>query len=133
MKKKALTLLEIMIVICLITLITGTIGYSMKGTLDKGRAFRTEQAKEQLSDLLLLCLADGGDADMIAQKPVNYLKKLGLAKDPEHLILDGWKEPFEITVNSSKNRFIIKSSAWTNYQNRMNKKISETIESEEEE
>ena len=36
MKKRALTLLEVMIVIFLITLITGTIGYSMRGTLDKG-------------------------------------------------------------------------------------------------
>ena len=60
-KKRALTLLEIMIVIFLITLITGAIGYNMLGTLDRGRVFRTQQAKEQLHDLLLICLADKGD------------------------------------------------------------------------
>src|SRR5206468_3565400 len=99
MKKRALTLLEIMIVIFLITLITGTIGYSMRGTLDKGRAFRTEQAMEQLHDLLLICLAEGNDADAIASDPAGHLKQLGLAKDPENLIKDGWKKKFEITTN----------------------------------
>lgn len=131
MKKRTLTLLEIMIVIFLITLITGTIGYSMRGTLDKGRAFRTEQAKEQLHDLLLISLAEGNDADKIAQEPADYLKKLGLAKDPDNLVKDGWKEPFDITVNASKSDFTIKSKALINYQNRMNKKTARSSESEE--
>ena len=62
-RKSALTLLEIMIVIFLITLITGAIGYNMKGALDRGRAFRTEQAKEQLLNLLLICLEEGEKAE----------------------------------------------------------------------
>src|SRR5271169_624785 len=97
-KKRALTLLEIMIVIFLITLITGTIGYSMRGTLDKGRAFRTKQGMEQLHDLLLICLAETekGTAEDIAKNPLVYLKELGLAKDPENLVKDGWKQDFEI-------------------------------------
>jgi general secretion pathway protein G len=110
MKKRALTLLEIMIVIFLITLITGTIGYNMRGTLDKGRAFRTERAKEQLHDLLLICLAESDKtAAQIASDPSEYLKQTGLAKDPKGLILDGWKEPFKITVNPSGTDFNIKS------------------------
>lgn len=133
MKKRALTLLEIMIVIFLITLITGTIGYSMRGTLDKGRAFRTEQAKEQLRDLLLICLAEGGDADKIAQDPVGNLKKLGLAKDPENLVKDGWKHPFKITPNGKKTDFTVYSDAFENYRDRTNKHaLRKAVESEEE-
>ena len=67
-QKRTLTILEIIIVIFLITLITGTIGYNMKGTLDRGRAFRTEQARAQLRDLLLICLEEGEKADEIAKK-----------------------------------------------------------------
>ena len=52
-------MLEIIIVIFLITLITGAIGYNMKGTLDRGKAFRTEQARRELHDLLLVCVAEG--------------------------------------------------------------------------
>lgn len=131
MKKRALTLLEIMIVIFLITLITGTIGYSMRGTLDKGRAFRTEQAQEQLHDLLLICLAEGGDADTIAKDPAKALKGLGLAKDPDNLVKDGWKTPFKITVNLKKTDFTVHSDPLDNYQNKLGKYTRKASESEE--
>jgi len=114
-KKRALTLLEIMIVIFLITLITGAIGYNMLGTLDRGRIFRTQQAKEQLHDLLLICLADKGDAEAISKNPLQYLKELGLAKDPENLIKDGWKQPFAIKATRDKNDFIIQSVGLEKY------------------
>lgn len=114
-KKRALTLLEIMIVIFLITLITGAIGYNMLGTLDRGRVFRTQQAKEQLHDLLLICLADKGDAEAISKNPLQYLKELGLAKDPENLIKDGWKQPFSIKATRDKNDFIIQSTGLEKY------------------
>jgi len=132
MKKRALTLLEIMIVIMLITLISGTIGYSMKGSLEKGRAFRTQQGQEQLKDLLLICLSEGGKIEEIAQNPVAHLKALGLAKDPENLVKDGWKQPFEISVKQAKNDFTIKSKALDDYKNRQNKKSGPT-ETEENE
>lgn len=96
MKKRALSLLEIMIVIFLITLVTGTIGYNMKGSLDKGKAFRTEQAKEQLHDLLLVCFDEVRDGEKIANNPKHYLEKSGIAKNPEQLIKDGWNQKFTI-------------------------------------
>lgn len=129
MKKRALTLLEIMIVIFLITLITGTIGYSMRGTLDKGRAFRTQQGMEQLYDLLLICLAEKGDAEDIAKHPVDYLKELGLAKDPDNLVKDGWKQDFQITVKN-KNDFKITSEAYQKYLDKQ--KRNEPAKSQEE-
>jgi type II secretory pathway pseudopilin PulG len=132
MKKRALTLIEMMIVIFLITLITGAIGYSMKGALEKGRAFRTEQAREQLHDLLLIALADGGKADEIASNPEAALKKLGLAKDPSKLIVDGWNEKFEITPSTAKNDFTVISKAWIRYNNRMNRQGPQPVEADEE-
>lgn len=114
-KKRALTLLEIMIVIFLITLITGTIGFSFRGTLDKGRAFRTEQAKDQLKDLLLMCLAEGtATANDLADDPVKYLKAANLAKDPDKLVKDGWNHDFDITV-VNKSDFKITSQALDDY------------------
>lgn len=102
MKKRAFTLLEIMIAILLITLITGAIGYNMRGTLDKGKAFRTRQAQEQLRDLLLICMSEDTSADAITKEPEKCLKKLGLAKDPKKLLVDGWGEPFKITVEGTE-------------------------------
>jgi type II secretory pathway pseudopilin PulG len=115
MKKKAFTLMEIIIVIFLITLITGAIGYSMKGTLDKGKAFRTRQGIEQLRDLLLMCLAEGEKGDEILKNPVEKLKQYGLAKNPEELVKDGWGKKFLITMNRGKNDFQIVSESLKQY------------------
>jgi type II secretory pathway pseudopilin PulG len=134
-KKRALTLLEIMIVICLITLITGVIGYNMKGSLEKGKAFRSDQARDQLHDMLLLALSEGGTADEIAKNAKNVLEKLGLARDPENLLKDGWNEPFEIRANAAKNDFLIYSRRLKNYNNKNAKKFNDEIaldESDEE-
>lgn len=133
MKKKALTLLEIMIVIFLITLITGAVGYSMKGTMDKGRAFRTEQAKEQLHDLLLICLAEKGKADEIAKNPVGFLKELDLAKDPKKLIEDGWKQPFKIEAIRNGTDFSIHSQSLKNYRDKQNRNSPSPTPDEREE
>ena len=117
-KKRAFTLLEIMISILIITLITGAIGYNMRGTLEKGRAFRSEQGKQQLYDLLQICAAEAAgkkDLAAIAKKPIDFLKETGLAKDPEKLILDGWGKPFEITI--FENDFKIRSQALEDYNN----------------
>lgn len=121
-----------MIVIFLITLITGTVGYNMRGTLDKGRAFKTEQAKEQLRDLLLICLAEKGDAEAIAAKPLEYLKQLGLAKDPKSLLQDGWKNDFQITVTANKSDFKIKSEALNRYNAKHKKNEPDFAEEDEE-
>jgi hypothetical protein len=132
MKKRPLTLLEIMIVIFLITLITGVIGYNMRGTLDRGRAFRTERAKDQLYDLLMICLADHpGEADQIIKEPVRYLKTMGVAKKPEDLIKDGWGNPFVITLKGDKSDFSIKSESYEKYNKKREKTPS--VESNDDE
>ncbi|HSX37741.1 MAG TPA: prepilin-type N-terminal cleavage/methylation domain-containing protein [Chlamydiales bacterium] len=120
-KKRALTLLEIMIVIFLITLITGAIGYNMKGTLDRGRAFRTEQAKAQLHDLLLICLEEGATPDELEKDPVPSLKKYNLAKNSEKLVQDGWGSQFVIHYNRNERDFKITSSAYDKYKQKIDK------------
>lgn len=113
--KRAFTLLEIMIVILLITIITGAIGYNMKGTLEKGKAFRTERAKEQLHDLLLYCYADLKDTDQILKNVEKAIVTTGLAKNPQELMKDGWGVPFEIKATKNKNDFIIHSERLESY------------------
>ena len=56
-KKRTLTLMEIMIVIVLIGLIGSVIGINMKGSLDKGRAFKTKEAIRQIDDIFSLEIA----------------------------------------------------------------------------
>jgi type II secretory pathway pseudopilin PulG len=114
--KRYIKLLEIMIVIFLITLITGAIGYNMKGSLDKGKAFRSIQAREQIHDMLLLLLAEGKDPETLASEPLKYLKELNLAKNPEKLMKDGWGADFKIALTRDKKDFKITSDNSSKYE-----------------
>jgi type II secretory pathway pseudopilin PulG len=96
-KKRFMTLLEIMIVILLIGVITSVVGYNMKGSLEKGKIFKTRQAKNQIKDLLLLEVAKGENIDEVVSDPEKFLQKSNLAKNPKNLLKDGWNDPFIIT------------------------------------
>ncbi|MBS0624722.1 MAG: type II secretion system protein [Verrucomicrobia bacterium] len=98
-RKRALTLLEIMIVIALITLISGVISYNMRGTLDKGRAFKTERAIDQLRDMLQLCQAENIKVSDDKATLKAALNKLGLAKDVDKLLTDGWGQPLVVQIS----------------------------------
>lgn len=100
-KKQNFTLLEIMIVICLIGLIGGVITYNMKGSLEEGKAFKTERAKEQLYDILMLEVAKGYTLEEVVQNPKSFLTHSGLVKNPDQLLKDGWGKAFEIHINGS--------------------------------
>lgn len=101
-KKYSFTLLEIMIVIFLIGIIGSIIGYNMTGTLDKGKAFKTEQGQQRLQDLLELQLANTIDPDRITNDTVNVIKELGIVKNPNDLIKDGWNKPYKIEVTNGE-------------------------------
>lgn len=115
-KKRAITLLEIMIVIFLIGLIGSVIGINMKGSMDKGRAFKSERAKEQIKDILQLQLAEGvATNNEIAQDPTYYLKRSGMVKKPKDLLKDGWGQPFVITATADGAGFSVKSERLKKY------------------
>lgn len=130
-KKRTFTLLEIIIVIFIITLITGAIGYSMKGSLDKGRAFRTEQGIEQLHDLLLICLAEGDKPDEVAAKPEPFIRRHGLAKNPSKLVEDGWGQKYVIKPINGKTDFSIHSDSLAKYKKSSGRELPSDMDDEE--
>lgn len=117
-KKRALSLIEIMIVIFIITMITGVIGYNMKGSLDKGKKFRTEQAILQLEDLLQLAISEGSmTPEQIRKNPEKALTNLGLAKHPDKLVVDGWGDKLTIDIQGKDVVVSSKNLAQTNAKN----------------
>lgn len=102
-RKQALTLLEMMVVIFLIGLISSVIGYNVHKSLEEGRGFRSVQAAEQLRDILLLQAATKGYSnEHLIANPLEVLKASGIAKDPDKLLHDGWNELFTITADASE-------------------------------
>ncbi len=123
-KRYALTLLEIMIVIFLIGLIGSVIGYNMKGSLEEGKAFKTEKAIEQIHDVLMLEVAKGASIDEVAADPEGYLAHSNLVNHPDKLILDGWGVKFEVKPDQHKHDLVVKSDQYDKYLDRRKGKVN---------
>jgi len=100
MKKKyyALTLLEVMVVISLITLILGVLGYNMKNVLNKGKIFRTEQAMERLHNVFDLEIARGKTPEQVLADRKNIVDESGFGKKADDLLKDAWNEDFTFSL-----------------------------------
>jgi general secretion pathway protein G len=122
-KKHALTLLEIMIVIVLIGLIGSVIGFNMKGSLDEGKAFKTRQAQDQITDILMLEVARGVPIDQVVKAPIRYLDHSGLIKNPKEFVKDGWGVLFDITVDTSGHTIEVNSDKLTAYEKKKKEKL----------
>ncbi len=134
-RRNAMTLLEIMIVIFLIGLIASVIGYNMKGSLDEGRAFKTRQAKEQIHDILLLEYANHNfnvPLDQIIKEPERHLTNSGMVKNPKDLLMDGWGKRFDIKIVNGDIK--ISSKSLDDYEKKKNRnpKSSDSQEEEDE-
>lgn len=121
-KKHSLTLMEIMIVIVLIGLIGSVIGVNMKGSLDEGKAFKTRQAKNQITDILMLEVAQGTSIDDVIKEPSRYLANSGLVKNPDKLLKDGWGTPFSIGLGDSKDDIKVVSENLKAFDRKKNEK-----------
>ena len=102
-KKRAVTLIEIMIVILLIGLIGGTLAVNMRGSMEKGKAFKTEQNCNKVYDALMLAYAEG-KFDLEPSELSNHVKikqilsKSPLIKNADQVLKDGWGKPLEFSI-----------------------------------
>ncbi len=109
-KKRAVTLIEIMIVIMLIGLIGGALAFNMRGSVDKGKIFKTEQNIARVYDALMMASVSGDfDIDNFNDETIlEALKQSVLIKDADKVLLDGWGQRLNILKNG--NDLSIKSS-----------------------
>jgi len=119
-----------MIVILLIGIITSVVGYNVKGSLEKGKIFKTQQAQAQIKELLLLEVAKGANIDEVVKNPKKYLKDSGLPKNISSLLKDGWNEEFQIRTNKNKTDIIVTSKNLQKFAKERTKK-SEEIDEED--
>jgi type II secretory pathway pseudopilin PulG len=115
-RKSPLTIIEIMIVIFIISIVGGVMSHNMKGSLVKGRAFKTETASREAYDILSLELASGTTLEEIVADPDKVLMGSGLVKSTKKLLKDGWGDDFKILIVGTED-FILYSEKWTAYLN----------------
>lgn len=102
--KRAMTLLEVMIVIFIIGLVSSVVGYNMRGSLDEGKAFKTREGINKLYNIVHLEL----DSKQIEELELqgkdlnegikNALRNSGLVSRPGDYLVDGWKVPLEFKI-----------------------------------
>jgi general secretion pathway protein G len=102
-KKRYITLIEIMIVMFLIALITGALAYRFGGALEKGYAFKTKANIERLDAILNLGVAEHPDyMQDIQSNWKRIVDESPLVKDPESLKADGWGVEFKVGEEDGK-------------------------------
>jgi len=98
-KRRAFTLIEIMVVIVLIGLIMGVIGFNYIGTLEKGKAFKTEAGIEKLETILSMELAQNPErANEIETAWQSIVRESPMVKKADALIRDGWGQVYQVTL-----------------------------------
>ncbi len=114
--KRAITLLEVMIVVLLIGIIGSVLGYNMKGSLDEGKAFKSREGARQVRDILLMQVQDEDKLKKLVEN--NNLKEIGevlldsgLVADPQKLLVDGWDVPYTFKVVDDNGVFDLKVSS----------------------
>lgn len=104
LKRRYITLIEIMIVMFLIALIIGVIGYNYRGVLDEGKAFKTKAAIERLENILNLAISENpGLKSNITGDWQSIVRQSPLVSQPESLLRDGWGQPFSVTLDQNQN------------------------------
>ncbi|MCH9621179.1 MAG: hypothetical protein S4CHLAM20_05960 [Chlamydiia bacterium] len=113
-RRHPLTIIEIMIVIFIISIVGGVMSYNMKGSLVKGRVFKSEAASKEAYDILSLEMASGSTLERVLSNPESVLKESGLVKNPKKILEDGWGKKFQL-LQTEDDDFILYSKEWTQY------------------
>jgi general secretion pathway protein G len=103
-KRRYITLIEIMIVMFLIALITGVIAYNYRGSLDEGKAFKTKTAIEKIETILNLAVAEDSNLQNNITAPnvwQEIIKNSPLVSNASALLKDGWGGNFSVTTDSN--------------------------------
>lgn len=113
-----MTLLEIMIVIFIIGIIGSVIGYKMKGSLDKGKAFKTKEGIAKIYEIVELergyqnvNLKEGKIEDTV----LALLENSGLVRNPNALLKDGWGSDYALTYDDKEDEFRVHSQKYVDY------------------
>jgi general secretion pathway protein G len=118
LRRRFVTLIEMMIVMFLIALITGVVAYNYRGSLEEGKAFKTKAGMEKLETILNLAAADNPDIDFSGPGWQDFIKNSPLVKDADSLIKDGWGNTYTVNYDESNRQISITSEAYNSYRSK---------------
>lgn len=103
-RKRLITLVEMMIVMFLIAMITGVIAYNYTGSLEEGKAFKTKAGIDKIRTILDLHLAVHPDEkEHIDRDWKAIVESSKLVKNPQELMKDGWGDTYRVSIDQEGN------------------------------
>jgi len=112
-KRRYVTLIEMMIVMFLIALITGVVAYNYRGSLEEGKAFKTKAAIDKIETILNLELAKNPGQNVDDWKTI--ITRSPLVHDPKSLFKDGWGGDYNVGVNNETGGVEVVSQKFEEY------------------
>lgn len=119
--RRAITLIEMIVVMILIATITGAVALNYRESLNEGKAFKTQAGMDRLETVLSLYYAEhpgepvrGGEDEFL-----NIVSQSPLVRNAKDFIRDGWGIKYEIAVQtdiSSAPTVIVRSTKFEQYQ-----------------
>ena len=127
LKKRAITLIEMIIVMILIATITGAVAYNYRESLNEGRAFKTKEAMSRIETILAIYFAEHQE-EVAGYQPTSWqdiISRSALVKNPKDYYVDGWGKPYHVDVVVSETGHIdikVTSDEYIKYENGKKKK-----------
>ncbi len=98
LKKRFITLIEMMIVMFLIAMITGVIAYNYTGSLEEGKAFKTKNGIDKIHTILDLYVATHPEErEHLETKWKEIVENSPLVKNGKEVTKDGWGADYQVT------------------------------------
>ncbi len=116
-RKHSITLIEIMIVIFLIGIISSALAFNMRGSVDQGKIFQSEQKSARIYDILMMEYAQSNmDLEDIVESYEEIVKKSPLMKNDKNFLFDAWGDKLIVKLNKDKDDIIVFSEKVSKYQ-----------------
>ena len=108
-KKRAVTLIEMIVVMLLIATITGALAYNYNASLAEGKAFKTKEGISRIKTILALSLAEDPELtpNELEHKWTGFVQKSPLAGKSADLLKDGWGKPYDVHVEEQDGEQVI--------------------------
>lgn len=101
-KRRDITLIEIMIVMFLIAIITAAVAINVTGSLDEGRAFKTKTNIETLEGVLNLMVANDSTLQgSITSQWKELIRRSPLISNADQISKDGWGNEYNIYMDDA--------------------------------
>ena len=103
-KRRAVTLIEMIVVMLLIATITGALAYNYNASLTEGKAFKTRECISRIKTILSIALVENDtmSAQDIASDWKTFVKDSPMAGKGNDLLKDGWGQEYQISVHNGE-------------------------------